>query len=105
MAKSKLPRPFVVLMVGELICIPLSAISTHQSSTWIQALGATAIGWWMLVFILYIVFIDSKKRWPHLSQKVRWGMIIPGAHQKDEDDFAALAKNNPEIDDLGQDPA
>jgi hypothetical protein len=79
----------VVLITGLFVCIPASMLLMNQKDLWLQAFGATITGWWMLLFVLYVVIFDMKKRWPHLPLKVRWGMLIPdGRAHREHDEYA-----------------
>jgi hypothetical protein len=76
MSTSNPPLPFLVFCLG-LVClivvaIPVGLLLPHWGVVIIQ--GGTLL--WVLGFLGYIVAVDSRRRWPHLSAVQRYIKVV-----------------------------
>lgn len=61
-------------MIGIILSTALVAVL----SIWVASLrGLEAIGstMWMMAVVAWIVFVDARKRWPHLNAMQRWTSV------------------------------
>lgn len=71
-----MPTPFKIYLGGLIALIPLTLLIGFFSPD-----AAFAVGWggtllWMTGFMFFIIFFDSKKRWPSSSPFDRFARLV-----------------------------
>jgi hypothetical protein len=93
------PKPMLVLMVGLLVCMPLSVLAVASHNSRLVGLAYLAAPLWMMGFFTWVILFGTSKRWPHLALGRRVELLCsfdgPGQHQADKQADVWRANNQP----------